>query len=46
MAWTWAELTGFGRDATAVSNAAFMMPIVSGENDAFEKSLMLGSIRR
>src|SRR3954447_11108568 len=46
MAWICAELTGSGSDATAVANAAFMMPIVSGENDAFEKSFMLGSIRR
>jgi hypothetical protein len=37
---------GDGSDATAVSNASFMMPIVSGENDAFEKSFMLGWIRR
>jgi hypothetical protein len=45
MAWICAELIWSGSDATAFSNAAFMMPIVSGENDAFEKSFMLVSIR-
>ena len=35
---------GSGSEATAVSNASFIMPIVSGEKDAFEKSFMLGSI--
>jgi hypothetical protein len=43
MACTSAELTGCGSDATAASNAFFMMPIASGGNDAFEKSFMLGS---
>jgi hypothetical protein len=37
---TCAELTGSGSDATAASKVFFMMPIVSGENDAFEKSFM------
>lgn|SRR6478752_6263251 len=32
------ELTGSGNDATAASIASFMMAMVSGENDAFEKS--------
>ena len=32
------ELTGSGNDATAASMASFMMPMISGENDAFEKS--------
>ena len=32
------ELTGSGNDATAASIASFMMPMISGENDAFEKS--------
>ena len=37
---TCAELTGSGSDATAASKAFFMIPIVSGENDAFEKSFI------
>jgi hypothetical protein len=45
MAWTCEELTGSGSDATALSNATFMIAIVSGGNDAFEKSFMLESIR-
>ncbi len=45
MAWTCAELTGAGSDATACSSAYFIMAIVSGENDAFEKSFMLQSIQ-
>lgn len=45
IAWTCEELTGSGSDATALSNATFMMAIVSGGNDAFEKSFMLESIR-
>jgi hypothetical protein len=40
MAWTCAELTGSGREATALSNATFMIAIVSGGNDAFEKSFI------
>src|SRR5947209_6016593 len=46
MAWICAELTGTGSDATAVSSAAFMMSIVSGANDAFEKSNIPAPIRR
>ena len=34
------ELTGSGKDATAASNAIFMMLIVSGGKDAFEKSFI------
>ena len=45
MAWTCAELTESGSEATALSNATFMIAIVSGGNDAFEKSFMLESIR-
>jgi hypothetical protein len=37
---TCAELTGSGSDATAASKAFFMMPIVSGGKDAFEKSFI------
>jgi hypothetical protein len=40
MAWTCAELTGSGSEATALSNATFMIAIVSGGNDAFEKSFI------
>jgi hypothetical protein len=40
MDWTCVELTGSGSDATAASKAFFMMAIVSGENDAFEKSFI------
>jgi hypothetical protein len=45
MAWTCEELTGSDSDATALSNATFMIAIVSGGNDAFEKAFMLESIR-
>jgi hypothetical protein len=38
---TWAELTGSGYVATAASIAFFMMPMVSGGNDAFEKSFIV-----
>src|SRR6478736_10577118 len=37
---TCAELTGSGSDATAASRAFFMMPMVSGGKDAFEKSFI------
>ncbi len=37
---TCAELTGSGNDATAASNAIFMMLMVSGGKDAFEKSFI------
>ena len=40
MAWTCAELTGSGSEATALSNATFMIAIVSGGNDALEKSFI------
>ena len=40
MAWTCAELMGSGSEATALSNATFMIAIVSGGNDAFEKSFI------
>src|SRR5947209_13867705 len=46
IALTSAELTGAGSDATALSSAAFMMSMVSGVNDAFEKSNMPAPIRR
>ena len=34
------ELTGSGKDATAASKSDFMMLIVSGGKDAFEKSFI------
>jgi hypothetical protein len=37
---TWLELTGSGRVAIAACIAEVMMLIISGENDAFEKSFM------
>jgi hypothetical protein len=37
---TCAELTGSGSVATEASRASFMMPIISGGNDAFEKSFI------
>ena len=37
---TCAELTGSGNDATAASKAIFMMLMVSGGKDAFEKSFI------
>ena len=37
---TCAELTGSGSDATAASRASFMMLMVSGGKDAFEKSFI------
>jgi len=37
---TCTELTGSGSVATAASKASFMMPIISGGNDAFEKSFI------
>src|SRR4051812_35274157 len=40
IAWTCAELMGSGSEATALSNATFMISIVSGGNDAFEKSFI------
>src|SRR5438128_2312025 len=46
MAWICPELTGPGSDATAASSAAFMTSIVSGANDAFEKSNMATPTRR
>ena len=41
---TCAELTGSGSVATAASRASCMMPIISGGNDAFEKSFISVSI--
>jgi hypothetical protein len=41
---TCAELTGSGSVATEASRASFMMPIISGGNDAFEKSFISVSI--
>src|SRR5450759_444821 len=43
---TCAELTGPGSDATAASKAFFMMPMVSGGKDAFEKSFISGQSAR
>ncbi len=40
MACTWAVLTGSGSVATAASKAIFIRLIVSGGNDAFEKSFI------
>ena len=40
MACTCAVLTGSGSDATAASSAIFISVIVSGGNDAFEKSFI------
>ena len=37
---TCVELTGSGKDATAASKAIFMMLMVSGGKDAFEKSFI------
>jgi hypothetical protein len=43
---TCAELTGSGSVATEASKASCMMPIISGGNDAFEKSFISVSIVR
>jgi hypothetical protein len=37
---TYVELMGSGKDATAASMASFIVPMISGGKDAFEKSFI------